>query len=115
MKNVKNIIGAPQEAEERGEQREAHVHRLKQVEEQQRQSDIERVGDEADGVIRKKMGPANKDLGSRLDDPAERNSYKKNRNLTALVHAMRHRKSYRRRHQPRDPGSKNEPGAPSAS
>ena len=64
MKNIKNIIGAPQEAEERGEQREAHVHRLKQVEEQRRQSDIERVGDEVDGVIRKKMGPANKDLGS---------------------------------------------------
>jgi len=62
MKEVKNIIGAPQEAEEGGEQREVPVHRLKQEIEEQRQSDVERVRDEVDGVICKKMGLANEDL-----------------------------------------------------
>src|ERR1700694_4154124 len=47
MKEAKRSNGASREAEERREQREAPVHRLKHVIEEQRYSDIARGRDEA--------------------------------------------------------------------
>src|SRR5208283_5678237 len=51
IKEAKNIIAASDEAEEHREQREAPVHRLKQVIEEQRHRDVEHVRYEVDGVI----------------------------------------------------------------
>ena len=63
VKEATNIIGASHEAEERREEREAPAHLLKQVIEEQRHSNVERVRDEVNGVIYNKPAAANDDLG----------------------------------------------------
>src|SRR5271154_3028194 len=63
IKEPKNIIGASHEAKDRRKQREASVHRLKQMIEEQRHGDVKRVSDEVDGVKQHKPAPANEDLG----------------------------------------------------
>src|SRR5208282_2137610 len=51
IKEAKKIVGASRKAEERREQREAIVHRPEHVIEEQRHEDVERVGDDVDGII----------------------------------------------------------------
>ena len=61
IEEAKNSIGASREAEERREKSEDAVHRLEQVIEQQRHSDVERERDEVDGDIYSR--PVNEELG----------------------------------------------------